>query len=272
MCIVVTPKIVFDVLHFPRVKHPNYPSCERLRAVSKDELISAFCERPSNWGDFQFTPCLTFTKGLRFINMVMTFVLHPLSHYNSITEPCARFLLSLLEHLTIDFPSHFILSIIDVYRDMTSFPSAITRILCHFFVPFPASDHFHVMCAIDTATVKRGEAQFHLRRSGTTASSTPLAPSTSAFFTLAGGVTLDVIMVQLQCMDAHLNTLTDELCQVNTCVSCIARWQARLGGFIESPSPPLEASKTSKDDDDSDDDDGDEDGDASSSSFDEMST
>ena len=73
-------------------------------------------------------------------------------------------------------------------------------------------------------------------------------------------------------MDAHLNTLTDELCQVNTCVSCIARWQAHLGGFIESPFPPFEASETSKDDDDSDDDDGDEDGDASSSSFDEMST
>ena len=50
------------------------------------------------------------------MNMVMTFVLHPLSHYNSIIEPRAQFLLSLLEHLIIDFPSHFILSIINVYR------------------------------------------------------------------------------------------------------------------------------------------------------------
>ena len=60
----------------------------------------------------------------------MTFVLHPLSHYNSITEPCAKFLLSLLEDLSIDFP-HFITSIIDVYRDTVThdkliFPSAIT--------------------------------------------------------------------------------------------------------------------------------------------------
>ena len=280
MCIVVTLKIVFDVLHFPRVKHPNYPSCERLRAMSKDELISAFCERPSNWGDFEFTPCLTFTKGLRFINMVMTFVLHPLSHYNSITEPCAQFLLSLLEHLTIDFPSHFILSIIDVYRDMTSFPSAITRILCHFFVPFPASDHFHVMCAIDTATVKRGEAQFHLRRSGTTTSSTPLAPSTSAFFTLAGGVTLDVIMVQLQCMDAHLNTLTDELCQVNTHVGHITRRQAEMDGYTMPSTLVASADKSdgsgsaddAEDDDDATASDDEDDGDVISSSADEMST
>ena len=99
------------------------------------------------------------------MNMVMTFVLHPLSHYNSITKLRARFLLSLLEHLTIDFPSHFILSIIDVHLDSAShdkliFPSAIMRISRHFSVPFPFSDHFTVMCAIDYATVKRSEAQF----------------------------------------------------------------------------------------------------------------
>ena len=57
--------------------------------------------------------------------------------------------------------------------------------------------------------------------------------------------------------------------QVNTCISHIARRQACLGGFVESPSPPLEASE---DDDDSNDDDDDEDGDTSSSSTDEMST
>ena len=151
------------MLHVPRVAHLDYPGCDRLKTVSKDEHISAFCERPSDWGDRQFTPCLAFAKGPRFLNMVMTFMLHPLSHYNSITKPCARFLLSLLKHLTIDFPSHFILSIIGLHRDTVTrdkliFPLAITRILRHFFVPFPVSDHFHVMCAIDTATVKESEA------------------------------------------------------------------------------------------------------------------
>ena len=46
MRIVVTPQLVVDVLHVPRVKHPNYLGCEHLRTVSKDEIISAFCERP----------------------------------------------------------------------------------------------------------------------------------------------------------------------------------------------------------------------------------
>ena len=96
------------------------------------------------------------------MNIVMTFVLHHLSHYNSITEPRARFLLSLLEHLTIDFPSHFIFSIIDVYKDTANrdkliFPLAITQILRHFFVPFPVSNQFSIMCAIDAATVKWSE-------------------------------------------------------------------------------------------------------------------
>ena len=33
--IVVTPKIIFNVLHVPRVLHPDYPSCPHLRTVSK---------------------------------------------------------------------------------------------------------------------------------------------------------------------------------------------------------------------------------------------
>ena len=37
--------------YIPRVEHPNYPDCERLRTMSKDEMISAFCEHPTDWGD-----------------------------------------------------------------------------------------------------------------------------------------------------------------------------------------------------------------------------
>ena len=62
-------------------------------------------------------------------------------------------------------------------------------------------------------------------------------------------------------MDARLDTLTTKLYQVNTRVSRIARRQAHLGGFVESPSLPLEASE----------DDDDEDGNASSSSANKMS-
>ena len=119
-CIVFTPNIVSKVLHVPRVTHLDYSGYDRLRTVSKDELSSLFCETLSSWGDHQNTACLGFTKGPRFLNMVMIFILHPLSHYNSITEPRAQFLLSLLEDISIDFPSHFILSLIDVYRDTTT--------------------------------------------------------------------------------------------------------------------------------------------------------
>ena len=47
--IVVTPDIVSEVLHVLRVEHPNYPSYKRLKTMSKDELIYAFCGRPSDW-------------------------------------------------------------------------------------------------------------------------------------------------------------------------------------------------------------------------------
>ena len=95
--------------------------------------------------------------------MVMTFTLTPLSHYNSITEPRTHFLLSLLEDLSIEFPSHFITSILDVYLDTTTrdkliFPSAITRILTHFHIPILPSPFFTTMSAISTGFGRRSEA------------------------------------------------------------------------------------------------------------------
>ena len=94
----------------------------------------------------------------------MKFVLHPLSHYNSIIEPHARFLLSLIKDLSIDLFSHFILSFIDVYKDTATrdkliFPFAITRILRHASISYLESTHFSVMCAIDIATVQQSKAQ-----------------------------------------------------------------------------------------------------------------
>ena len=165
----------------------------------------AFCEHPSEWGE-QFTYCSSFAKGLRFLNMVMTFVLYPISHYNSIAKSCARFFLSLLEHLTIDFPSHFIVSLIDAFQDSAScdkliFPSAITRILRHFSVSSPTSDPFTYICAIDAATVKCSKEQFRSRQQDSTPPSHP-TPSRSTRPTFSpssssSDVSLGDIMAQL---------------------------------------------------------------------------
>ena len=93
----------------------------------------------------------------------------------------------------------------------------------------------------------------------------PSIPSTSAPSpSSVGGVTLEVVMAQLQCMDARLDTLTTEMYQVNTRVGRIARRQAHLGGFVASPSPSPKASK----DEDADD----EDEDASSSGDDKTNS
>ena len=48
---VVTSDIVSKVLHIPRVVLLDYPGCDRLKTVSKDELESLFCETPSSWGE-----------------------------------------------------------------------------------------------------------------------------------------------------------------------------------------------------------------------------
>ena len=84
-------------------------------------------------------------------------------------------------------------------------------------------------------------------------------------------------MAQLQRMDAHLDTLSTKLYQVNVHVGHIARRQATMGGFAPQPTPspphPVVFNSDGEDDDDDDGDDddaSDDDGDASSTN--EMST
>ena len=59
---------------------------------------------------------------------------------------------------------------------------------------------------------------------------------------------------------------------MNTCVGCIARRQARLGGFIESPSPSPKAFEDEDDGGDSNGGDADEDKASSSFGDEEMTT
>ena len=84
-------------------------------------------------------------------------------------------------------------------------------------------------------------------------------------------------MVQFQHMDAHLDTLSTKLYQVNIRVGRIVRRQATMGGFspeaTPSPPPPVASDSEDEDDDDGDEDDAlDDDDDGDASSTDLMST
>ena len=167
--------------------------------------------------------------------MMMAFTLTPLSHYNSITKPRAHFLLSLMKDLSIEFPSYFITSIIDVYQDIATrdkliFSSAITRILTHFHIPIPFSPLFTIIGAISAGSIRWSEVQFRSkwpRVETTNPAAFAVPPFSSASSTFAaGGVTLEAIMAQLQQMKADFSGrhdyLTDEMCQMNTRVHRIA--------------------------------------------------
>ena len=89
--------------------------------------------------------------------MVMTFVLMPLSHYNTIIEPCAHFLFSILEGLSI-------VSMLDIYQDTAIcdkliFSSAIKHILTHAHVSIPSSHLFPMMGAISNESLVKSFAQ-----------------------------------------------------------------------------------------------------------------
>ena len=112
-----------------------------------------------------------------------------------------HFLLSLLEDLSIDIPSHFITSIIDVYQDTAThdkliFPSAITQILSHFSIPILDSPYYTTMGAIDASFIQRSEAQLQLKWPlvESTGPVAPVVPSTFALSSSTGEVTLEAIM------------------------------------------------------------------------------
>ena len=169
-CIIVTPDFISEVLHVPRVDRPDYPSHPHLTSISRDELTSLFCENTMLWGGTLNFSTTEFTKGPWFLNMVMTFVLTPWSHYSTIPKPRAHFLLSFMEGLSIDYPSHMIKSIIDYYHDTTTcdkliFPSAIMRILTHKCITILPSPYFYVMGAISNESIRRSVAQLDIKRS-----------------------------------------------------------------------------------------------------------
>ena len=138
----------------------------------------------------------------------MTFVITSRLYYNTITKPCARFLLSLMEGLSIDFPSHMIVSILDCYQDTDThdkliFPSAITYILTHMHITIPPP-LFHVMGAISKESIWRSAAQFAAKRPHLVkTNATPAAPtsrhssSSAPFSSSWANVSLADIMKQL---------------------------------------------------------------------------
>ena len=73
-------------------------------------------------------------------------------------------------------------------------------------------------------------------------------------------------MAQIQCIDARLDTLNDELCQVNTRVGHITQRQAEMGGYTMPSTPMAPVDESDVDDDDEDG------GNSSSPSDDKMST
>ena len=111
---------------------------------------------------------------------------------------------------------------------------------------------FRHVC-LNATTVRQSETQFRSKWpwTETTTPSASSNPSTSAPFSFAGEVTLEAIMAQLVHMDAHLDTLSDELCQVNTHVSRITWRQAVVGGFTASLSPSPQVSEEESDNDSS---------------------
>ena len=95
--IIVTLKLIPDVLQVPRVEKPDYPRSLVLSSISRDALASSFCECPSTWGGTLSMATRDFAQNPRILNMIMKFICTLQSHYNTIIKTRACFLYSLLK-------------------------------------------------------------------------------------------------------------------------------------------------------------------------------
>ena len=145
-------------------------------------MASLFYEKAMVWGETLNYSTTEFAKGPRILNTVMTFILTPRSHYNTIIEHRDHFLLSLIEDLSIDFPLHIIESMIDIYRDTATcdkliFPSTITHILSHVHATIALYTPSYAMGAISMEFIRRSDAQLAAKRPRMESTSTDATPA-----------------------------------------------------------------------------------------------
>ena len=140
---------------------------------------------------------------------------------------------------------------IDIYQDNATRDkliclSTITCILTHMHVPIPSAHLFSIMGAISQGSIRRSDAQLASKAKWPREESTPAQqeeadirasedatyaswPSSSSALSSSSRVEASLIAIldQLQLMradfDSHLDHLSDEMCQMNTKIGCIAR-------------------------------------------------
>lgn len=101
--IIVTLKLISDVLRVPWVEKPDYPGSLVLSSISRDALALCFCECPSTWAGTLSMATYDFAQNPRILNMIMTFIHILQSHYKTIIETRARFLYSLIKVYLLTF-------------------------------------------------------------------------------------------------------------------------------------------------------------------------
>ena len=139
----ISPDIVAAVLKIPRVDQPGYPFIDQFVPL-RDKMMELFCGKPTAWGTKKSNPTTDFTCEARIFNLVTSHNLLPVSHRNTVGLRRAQFLYALMTGVTIDLPLVICNSFITMHQSKDAslsliHPCAITRILTHLNMNFPAA-------------------------------------------------------------------------------------------------------------------------------------
>ena len=138
----ISPDLVSTALQLLRVSEAGYPFAPTTDPTD-DTIMSYFSEKTMAWGSSSKCGSQSFTAKTRVFNLIMSFNILPLSHWNTLSKSRARFLYAFMKGVSIDLPSVICREMIEMHHckdtsSLLNYPCLITRLFTYLKITLPS--------------------------------------------------------------------------------------------------------------------------------------
>ena len=138
----ISPDVVSTALQLLRVSEAGYPFAPTTDPTD-DTIMSYFSEKTMAWGSSSKCGSQSFTAKTRVFNLIMSFNILPLSHWNTLSKSRARFLYAFMKGVSIDLPSVICREMIEMHHckdtaSLLNYPCLITRLFTYLKITLPS--------------------------------------------------------------------------------------------------------------------------------------
>uniref|UniRef100_A0A2N9ERH9 Putative plant transposon protein domain-containing protein n=1 Tax=Fagus sylvatica TaxID=28930 RepID=A0A2N9ERH9_FAGSY len=141
----------FSFLGFMSLEYPFAPTTD----PTDDTIMSYFSEETIAWGSSSKCGSQSFTAKTRVFNLIMSFNILPLSHWNTLSKSRARFLYAFMKGVSIDLPSVICREMIEMHHckdtaSLLNYPCLITRLFTYLEITLPSGTLCYPRVALPT--------------------------------------------------------------------------------------------------------------------------